>query len=104
MRSGYVECYEFWIDKNFYVMIKRGSCNNHPTIDFWLCRKGFGAITHTFGIPDKGEKFDELKDEWIDYFLYGEDMPIFLEELLDDNEYIETKPNCCGISWKIKKY
>ena len=104
MRSGYVECYEFWINKNFYVMIKRGSCNNHPTIDFWLCRKGFGAITHTFGIPDKGEKFDELEDEWIDYFLYGEDMPIFLEELLDDNEYIETKPNCCGISWKIKKY
>jgi len=62
---------------------------NEGTIDFWLCRRGYGKKTYMYGVPS----FKMVKETVEEAFAeieggFKRDFPIFAEGLLDSNEVL----------------
>lgn len=79
-----IECVRIWVTDDMYIeQIENDQDKNW--MDFWLCRKGYGAKEHMIGVVKSDTEWilDGLIEEWQEY--------VFDDcALLDDNEWLDV--------------
>ena len=71
---------------DLFIEAEESISSGEKVHEFWMCRVGFGLKTYMYGVP----AFTTLRQELDGFDVSPENLRIYCEELLDDEEELEN--------------